>query len=151
ILVQAPGGVNEPGIDMVSHDPGGRTQLLDNKAIKSGRRQREVPALEENLPENLAETIQIVKDYVADTSIDVHPSIATEALPHLETAWKGINDWIKENGGDKVDLASDQAQKAFAEILDKNGIDRIVTLAGAGTNTGITKPLRAKGFSAEPE
>jgi hypothetical protein len=42
-----------------------------------------------------------------------------------------------------------EVQKEFAKILDKHGIDRVVTTSGGGTGVKTSKGLEEKGFEQE--
>ena len=69
-------------------------------------------------------------------------------LPRLGEAQLELDAWVKANP--KIKLESEAAQKAYAKILNNNRIDRTVTFAGAGTETGITDPLERRGFGSAP-
>ena len=162
VIVQAPGRINEPGIDTVSFAPGpngGRIKLLDNKAHR--RTVREVSALQENLAArpasvlgparkgNLAETIDIVRQAA------VVPGAARELsatiLPRLTAASKAIDahvdTWVKANPG--RDLNDPKLQTEIGKILDQHGIDRVITTEAGRPGIGLTKRLEDQGFLQE--
>jgi len=150
LIVQAPGRVNEGGIDSVSLAPGpggGRVKLLDNKAY--GKNVGKVSALQENLAQNLTESIGIVRD--ATQVPGAPPELGTVVLPRLRAASQAveahITAWSKANPGGRLDNPKLQAD--LGRILDQHGIDRVVTTAGGKPGVTITKGLRNQGFTHE--
>ena len=164
IIVQAPGRVNEEGIDSVSFAPGpsgGRIKLLDNKALREGARVGKVSALQQNLPAraasgatpakagNLDDAIAIVQN--AASQPEAPPAIKDVVLPRLQAASKAINDHVAtwQNANPGKPLTDRQLQTEIGTILDKYGIDRVVTTAGGGSNVKISGPLKKQGFTQE--
>ncbi|UQX88121.1 DUF4157 domain-containing protein [Jatrophihabitans telluris] len=162
ILVAAPGGVNESGIDSVSYAPAsGRIKVLDNKALKTGSSVSKVTALQQNLPSqgpvgartkvgNLAEVIGQVQAVAAQPGVP--PEIGQIVLPRLRAAEAAIDShvaqWQQANPGAALDDRALQAD--IGRILDQHGIDRVVTTAGGGSNVRISRELGTnQGFSQE--
>jgi hypothetical protein len=174
ILVVAPGHVkesgvdsgrvNKSGIDSVSFAPdpsGGRIKLLDNKALQQGSTVRAVSALQENLAAraasdttpakagNLDEVVAIVRQAASQPEA---PSVIKDVvLPRLQAASKAVNghvaNWQRTNPGKP--LTDPKLQAEIGEILDRHGIDRVVTTAGGGPNVKLSGSLRQQGFKQE--
>ena len=143
LMIVAPEGVTEPGIDLITYK-GGRIKLRDNKAIADGRTVGTVSALEWNLPKNLKDATAVFRDSVAKGGSELPPEFAKEVLPRMEAASKEISEWVNDHPN--ADLKSIGVQKEFAKILGKYGIDRIVDLEGAGSAAGVSGKLLDRGF-----
>lgn len=150
IIVQPPGAVNERGIDSISYAPGpggGRIKLLDNKAY--AKNVGEVSALQENLPQNLADSTKLLRSSVKEPGAP--PELAQVVLPRLEAAGKAVDAhvmaWTAKNPGKP--LTDPKLQTELGKILGQHGIDRVVTTAGGKTGVGITSTLKGQGFAHE--
>ncbi|MDR6943343.1 eCIS core domain-containing protein [Mucilaginibacter pocheonensis] len=150
ILVKSPKAeVTEPGTDSISYDTkADRIKLLDNKSVKPDATVSKVSALEKNLPKNLADDIADIKKYSGDPGVP--KEIGEKVLPRLEAAKAEIDAYILKNKLAPEQLGSEAVQKDFAKILDKHGIDRVVTLGGAGKGAKTSGKLSGdKGFKTE--
>jgi hypothetical protein len=143
LMVQAPGRVNEPGIDLIIFREG-RIELRDNKAIGAQRALNKVSALEWNLPQNLAEATKAVRDYVAQGESDLPPLLTTFVLPRMEAATEAIAEWVDANRD--ASLKSANVQLEFAAILKQHDIIRIVNFEAAAANARMSEGLRRRGF-----
>ncbi len=160
ILVKAPKGVNEPGTDMLSYSKADdRIRYNDNKAYGEGRNVDEVSALEWNILDNINDDIAVIEKAVKQGAVrneNVPPEIEQKVLPRLKDAAREIAEYIQKNinpkqssGKRKEQLARPKHQKAIDNILDNNGIDRIVTGEGGSPNLKLTQKLSAKGFEQQ--
>lgn len=151
ILVKAPKPQeNLPGTDALSYETASkRVKLLDNKAVRTGSTVRGVSALERNLAENIGEDIKDLEQFVIHQE-GVPSEIEDIVLPRLKNAKKELEDYIQKNGLNAENLKTEAVQKEFNRILDKNGIDRVVTVEGAGKDVSISGRLEREGFKLEP-
>jgi hypothetical protein len=151
-MVFAPKEVTtQRGVDLVTYASGSdRIKLIDNKSLAAGGKVAKVSALEENLPQNLNEVVHEVAGYAS--SPDVPPVIAEKVLPRLRDAAAEVGahaDALTKGlapDAAKAVLRSEAAQKDFAAILDRHGIDRVITTTGSGTGVTAASGLKAKGF-----
>jgi hypothetical protein len=147
VLVKAPkANVNEPGTDLISYDPqGDRVKLIDNKAVKAEATVGTVSALEQNLPQNLAQDIPQIDAYASQPGVP--PEVKDTVLPRLRAAKADIDAYVAANPG--KNLKSAEVQKEFANILDKHRIDRVVTTSAGGPGATIGGRLQRGGFTQE--
>ena len=158
ILVKAPKPQeNLPGTDAISYKPAkpgenvanGRVKLLDNKAVRTGSTVRGVSALEKNLAQNIGDDIKDLEQFVVGKE-GVPSEIEDIVLPRLKQAKEDLEEYIQKNGLKPEDLKTEAVQKEFNKILDRNGIDRVVTVEGAGKDVAISARLEREGFKLEP-
>jgi hypothetical protein len=144
-MVAPPGEVSARGIDLVTYQPGGRTKLIDNKAVS--RTVGHVSALEENLPTNLDETTKWIKTYAKQPGVPAE--LEAVVVPQLEAAQAQIAVYI-DTLPKPPDLRSAAVQKQFGKILDGLGIDRVVTTSAARPGVRISSSLAGRAFTVEP-
>lgn len=150
IMVKAPKeNVSTPGSDSISYDTKtDRIKYLDNKSVKPDATVSKVSALEKNLPKNLGDDIADIKKITGKPGVP--KEIGDKVLPRLEAAKAEIDAYILKNKLTPEQMGSLSVQKDFAQILDKHGIDRVVTFGGAGQGAGISGKLSGpKGFKTE--
>ena len=145
LMVQAPGGVNEPGIDLITFR-NDRIQLRDNKAIGAQRALGKVSALEWNLPQNLAEATTLLRDFVAAGAGELPTVLSDSVLPKLEAANLAIANWVRQHP--TANLKASDVQQTFTHILNTYGIDRVVDFEAAAANASMTERLRQR-FAAD--
>lgn len=141
MIVLAPEGVTEPGIDLITTKEGW-IRLRDNKALRERARLEEVSALEWNLLDGLRDAIARIRKI--NPGPNVPPELHDDIAPRLERAASKIDAWMKKNP--KADLESEATQKEFARLLAEEKIERLVDFAGSGAGAGPAKALLRRGF-----
>jgi hypothetical protein len=150
ILVKAPKEKSSVrGSDAITYDVASdRIEYRDVKSVQSDSSVGKVSALEKNLPKNLGDDITAIEKYMREP--DVPDVIAEKVLPRLKAAKTELDAYIKKENLKPEDLYTPKVRDAFDSILRNNGIDRVVSLAGAGEGAGISEPLgKGAGFRAE--
>ena len=149
IMVKAPKSrATARGSDSMTYQTkADRVRYRDNKAFATGAQIEKVSALEKNLIHNLKEDINDIERYLRSAT-DVPPEIANKVLPRLKDALAELEEYVaKHPPGDAY--AAD-VRDAFDSILRNNGIDRVVTFAGAGPGVSIAPDLAGKaGFKVD--
>jgi hypothetical protein len=146
------------GIDQISYNKKtDRIKLEDNKAFKAGRSVGKVSALEENLWEGLELAIDDIELYAGQQGVP--PDIKNRVLPRLRAAKDDIEKYLRAKGirlqakgrspADKKKLQSIRVQQDFDKIVDRHGIDRVVTTSSGGKGVKITSKLKKKGFKQQ--
>lgn len=135
--------VTRAGIDLIAIPRGGRGRVavIDNKALAK-RIERSVSALIRNLPRNLAAGIDEFSELMAR---DPHlPSEFSEAMQRLTVANSEIQQLVQGMSREAIGRST-IVQRQIRQILDRYGIERVVTNAG-GQVDELTPTLRGFGI-----
>jgi hypothetical protein len=143
LMIQPPGAVNAPGIDLITTAEG-RIQLRDNKAIRDDKALDHVSALEWNLEKNLAQAVQELRQAIEQARAGEWAETARRVADRLEAARADIAEWRSANA--VADLRATETQQAFAEILGRHQIDRVVDFQAAGPRARMAQELVDRGF-----
>ena len=123
---------------LVTYDPAAdRIRLIDNKSVTAGAEVKQVSALEKNLLTNLRKDTQTVAAYVGQP--DVPSVIGTTVLPRMRQAVTEMEQWVAAHPTAK--LTSKATQQEFGEYVERHGIERVVSLSGAGEGADVSKRL----------
>ena len=145
ILIKAPKqSPTAPGTDFGAYNPkSDRITWFDNKAVKQPV--SKVSALEKNLRNNLADDIAEIQKWASQPGVP--PEVAQRVLPRMQAALNDLDQYIAKYP--RLRPYSQRTQKAFTQILEKHGIDRVVTTSYGGPQAGVTSGLKEKGFTTK--
>jgi hypothetical protein len=154
VILKAPKDApGSSGIDSISYNKtSDRIKLLDNKAYSDTV--PDASALQRNLAKNLKTSTEELR-ILAGTS-DAPPELK-RVLPRMEDASNEVGEHVKKflaankhrQLKKQVLLGDAQLQAELGAILDRHGIDRVITFEASAPGVGISSGMRQQGFKTE--